>query len=256
VPSVERTESPYLQIARHIREQIKSGQLKDGDLVPSAREITRTWGVAIATASKALATLRSEGLTRAVDGVGTVVQTKGALHHSARDRSIAIHRTGKIYPPGHYAKIRSAELSPASALVADALGIQEGAPAIRRQRTTYTADDIPVSTSVSWFDGALAATAPLLLSTERVIQGTARYVEEQTGRRSVATYVQHAAGFADADESAELGVNEGSAVLVSRNRFVDDNGVVLEYGESTALPDHWVFYEYTTEGTNEASSQR
>jgi hypothetical protein len=34
---------------------------------------------------------------------------------------------------------------------------------------------------------------------------------------------------------------------MSRNRFMDAEGVVLEYGESTALPDHWVFYEYTIE---------
>lgn len=247
MPTIERSEPPYLQVARHFREQIKAGLLKDGDPVPSAREIARTWGLALATASKALATLRSEGLTRAISGVGTVVQTKGALHHSARDRSIAIHRTGKIYPPGHYAKIRSAVLSPAPALVADALGIDGGAPTIRRQRTTYTADDTPVSTSVSWFDGALAVAAPLLLSTERILAGTAKYVEEQTGRLAVATYVQHAAGFATPDDAAELRVPENSAVLVSRNRFVDSAGAVLEYGESTALPGHWVFYEYTHE---------
>ncbi|MGO1050565.1 GntR family transcriptional regulator [Crossiella sp. CA198] len=247
MPTIERAEPPYLQVARHIREQIKAGKLQDGDLVPSSREISRTWGVAMATATKVLATLRAEGLTRAVSGVGTVVQTNGTLHHSARDRSIAIHRTGKIYPPGHYAKIRTAVLSPAPALAADALGIQEGAPAIRRQRTTYTVDHTPVSTSVSWFDGALAASCPLLLSTERIVQGTARYVEEQSGRTAVVTYVQHAAGFASEEEAEELGVPVESAVLVSRNRFVDSDGVVLEYGESTALPDHWVFYEYTNE---------
>ncbi|GAA3889991.1 GntR family transcriptional regulator [Saccharothrix violaceirubra] len=248
MPSIERAEPPYLQVVRHIREQIQSGALKDGDLIPSAREISRTWGVASATAVKVLATLRSEGLTHAVSGVGTVVQTRGALHHSARDRTIATRRTGKIYPPGHYAKIRSAALTPAPSLVADALGIEEGAPVIRRQRTTYTSDDTPVSTSVSWFDGALAASAPLLLSTDRIVQGTAKYVEEQTGRLAVATYVQHAASSARNEEAQELEISEGSPVLASRNRFVDGEGAVLEYGESAALPDHWVFYEYDNEG--------
>ncbi|GGM80383.1 GntR family transcriptional regulator [Longimycelium tulufanense] len=247
MPTIERAEPPYLQVVRHIREQIKSGALKDGDPVPSAREIARTWGVALATATKALTTLRAEGLTRGVSGVGTIVQTKGALHHSAQDRSIAMHRTGKIYPPGHYAKIRTAALSPTPTHVADALGIREGTPAIRRQRTTYRADDTPISTSVSWFDGTLVAGAPLLLSTERIVQGTARYIEEQTGRLAVMTYVQHAAGFAAEDDAVELRIPVGSAVLMSRNRFVDTEGAVLEYGESTALPGHWVFYEYTNE---------
>lgn len=247
MPAIERPEHPYLQVARHIREQIKSGALKDGDRVPSSREIMREWGVAQATATKVLATLRAEGLTRADPGVGTVVQTKQALHHSAQDRAISIHRTGKIYPEGHYARIRSAELRPAPELVAGALGVAEGAPVIRRQRTTYTADDTPVSTSVSWFDGELAAVAPKLLSTERLKQGTARYVEEQTGRVAVGTYAQHAAGFASDEDAEALNVAPQSAVLVSRNRYVDRDGAVVEYGESTALPGHWVFYEYTTE---------
>ncbi|GAA2665181.1 MULTISPECIES: GntR family transcriptional regulator [Actinosynnema] len=247
MPTIERSEPPYLQVARHFREQIVAGQLKDGDPVPSAREIARIWNVALATASKALATLKSEGLTRAVSGVGTVVQTKGALHHSARDRSIAIHRTGKIYPPGHYAEIRAADLAPAPELVANALGVDEGVPVIRRRRTTYTADNVPISTSISWFEGSLAAVAPLLLATERIVQGTAKYVEERTGRAAVATYVQHAAGVAAEEDAIELQVSEGSAVLVSRNRYVDAAGAVLEYGESIALPDHWVFYEYTHE---------
>ena len=41
--------------------------------MPSAREITRRWGVAIATATRVLAALRDDGLVRAVPGVGTVV---------------------------------------------------------------------------------------------------------------------------------------------------------------------------------------
>lgn len=249
MPTIDRPEPPYLQVVRHIREQIQSGELKDGDRVPSTREIAATWNVAMATATKVLTTLRAEGLTRAEQGVGTVVQTKQALHLSAQDRAISIHRTGKIYPEGHYAKIRSAELRPAPALVADALGVTEGVPVVRRQRTTYTDDDVPVSTSVSWFDGALVEAAPKLLSTERLKQGTARYVEEQTGRVAVGTYAQHAAGFASDEDAEALNVAPQSAVLISRNRYVDRDGDVVEYGESTALPGHWVFYEYTNEGT-------
>ncbi|MBV8932726.1 MAG: GntR family transcriptional regulator [Kutzneria sp.] len=247
MPSIDRPEPPYLQIARHIRDQILAGQLKDGDHIPSAREIMRSWRVASATATKALGTLRAEGLTQAVEGVGTVVRAQGTVHRSARDRSIAIGSTGRIYPPGHYAKIRRAGVEPAPMLVADALGVEEGMPVIRRQRTTYTAEDVPVSTSVSWFDGALATNAPLLLIPERIVQGTAKYAAEQSGRSMVTTYVQHAAGFASEEEAAELGITDGSAVLLSRNRFVDGEGAVIEYGESTALPGHWVFYEYSIE---------
>jgi len=67
------TEPPSVRIAAELRAQIERGELAPGERVPSAREITRRWGVAIATATRVLAALRDDGLVRAIPGVGTVV---------------------------------------------------------------------------------------------------------------------------------------------------------------------------------------
>ena len=64
---------PYLRIVTEIRRRIAAGELRAGDRVPSTRQIAREWGVAIATATKALTTLGQEGLVQAVPRVGTVV---------------------------------------------------------------------------------------------------------------------------------------------------------------------------------------
>jgi len=72
-PAQARPDPPYLRIAAEIRRRIDSGELRAGDRVPSTRRITQKWGVAMATASKVLATLRQQGLVRAAPGVGTVV---------------------------------------------------------------------------------------------------------------------------------------------------------------------------------------
>ncbi|MGW7486765.1 TetR/AcrR family transcriptional regulator C-terminal domain-containing protein [Streptomyces sp. NPDC054786] len=64
---------PYRRIVDAIRGRIDAGELTPGDRVPSTRRITQEWGVAMATATKVLTTLRQEGLVRAVPGVGTVV---------------------------------------------------------------------------------------------------------------------------------------------------------------------------------------
>jgi len=69
------TEPPSLRIAGELRAQIQRGELAPGARVPSAREITRRWGVAIATATRVLAALRDDGLVRPVPGVGTIVVT-------------------------------------------------------------------------------------------------------------------------------------------------------------------------------------
>ncbi|MEV6683975.1 TetR/AcrR family transcriptional regulator C-terminal domain-containing protein [Streptomyces sp. NPDC051130] len=64
---------PYLRIVAAIRRRIADGELAPGDRVPSTRQIAGEWGVALATATKALATLRLEGLVEARPRVGTVV---------------------------------------------------------------------------------------------------------------------------------------------------------------------------------------
>ncbi len=59
--------------------------------MPSTRQITRDWGVAIATASRVLATLREEGLVHAVPGAGTVVAASAEVAgrpHAARVRTL------------------------------------------------------------------------------------------------------------------------------------------------------------------------
>lgn len=80
--------TPSERIAADLRRRITDGELRAGSRVPSTREITRTWGVAMATASWALGELRDEGLVTARLGVGTVVATPGvraaAVPSSAR----------------------------------------------------------------------------------------------------------------------------------------------------------------------------
>ncbi|MFJ6215774.1 TetR/AcrR family transcriptional regulator C-terminal domain-containing protein [Streptomyces sp. NPDC092296] len=80
------SDSPYTRIAQQIRQRIETGELAPGDRVPSTRQITREWGVAMATAGKVLAALRQEGLVRAVPGVGTVVAAGSAPPARRRER--------------------------------------------------------------------------------------------------------------------------------------------------------------------------
>lgn len=77
-------EPPYRRIAATIRRRITSGDLRPGDRVPSTREITREWGVAMATAAKALAELRDAGLVETRPGAGTVVRAAATAARRTR----------------------------------------------------------------------------------------------------------------------------------------------------------------------------
>lgn len=61
--------------------------------MPSTREITKQWGVAMATATKVLTELRHEGMVRAVPGVGTVVAAPSRPARAAHP--VAASRPGR-----------------------------------------------------------------------------------------------------------------------------------------------------------------
>lgn len=70
----ESDDLPSHRIAAALRQKIVDGQLRPGDRIPSTRRLVREWGVAMATASRALAILRNEGLVTTRTGSGTVVR--------------------------------------------------------------------------------------------------------------------------------------------------------------------------------------
>lgn len=239
---IDRT-PPYMQVVKALRQQILDGELKDGDKIPSVRKLAEEWSISQATAMKALATLRADGLVESVVGSGTVVRTKSNVHRSARDRFTRMLSTGRIYAPGEYAVITAAELAPAPAHIADALGIEEGELAIRRHRVTNN-EDGPVSASTSWFHASLAESVPALLSTERIPGGTPSAIKEVTGREARSAEDRMTVGSADATQAEELGVEVGSPVLIGRNVLRDAEGEVIEAGEYVSGAGRWTLYEY------------
>ena len=63
----------YQQLADILREQIQSGELAPRRPIPSARTLVERYGVARATATKAVQVLADEGLVRVVPGRGWFV---------------------------------------------------------------------------------------------------------------------------------------------------------------------------------------
>lgn len=244
-PEIAHSLPPYMQVLNHLREQIVSGRLAEGDTVPSERRLAADWGISRATAAKVLNELRHANLVTSKQGAGTVVSARANLHHSPADRFQTAETTGRIYPPGHYAKILAAEIRPAPARVALALGIEEGADVIRRQRVTYGEDDCPVSSSTSWFVAELRERVPQLLRTERVVGGTPKAIEEHAGWSWQDSQDLVGARVATDEEADLLGITERpAALLVGYNSLFDAEGTVIEYGEHISHGDRYTCYTY------------
>src|SRR4051812_9656189 len=84
----------YLAIANQIEDSIRQGDLKPGSRAPSIRQIMRDWGVAMATATKVLAELRSRGAVLTRSGAGSLV----AGHPSLRPAPLSSpSRPGSVH---------------------------------------------------------------------------------------------------------------------------------------------------------------
>lgn len=114
----EPADPPYARIAAELRRRIAHGELRPGDRLPSTRQISRDWRVALATATRALSVLRAEGLIEPRPGVGTVV-TQAARPTPAGRR--APRRAARPLEAG--AEPRRAELVQTAIEIADAEGL-------------------------------------------------------------------------------------------------------------------------------------
>lgn len=61
-PPLARGEALHQQIARHVRNDIAAGVLRDGEVLPSTRELAQRWSVSVFTITEAMKVLAEEGL--------------------------------------------------------------------------------------------------------------------------------------------------------------------------------------------------
>jgi GntR family transcriptional regulator, histidine utilization repressor len=111
----------YLQVKRHILDNIGSGKWGASTRVPSENDIVRSFGVSRMTANRALRELRDEGVLVRIAGVGSFVADRHARAHPLEIRGIAdeIRDRGHV----HRAEIVSLERIRAATELAEDFGI-------------------------------------------------------------------------------------------------------------------------------------
>ncbi|RLK59938.1 GntR family transcriptional regulator [Actinokineospora cianjurensis] len=72
-PRLSRSESLHQQLARNIRNDIESGRLRDGQPLPSTRDLAKQWQVSVFTINEAMKLLIDEGLVDSRPRAGRIV---------------------------------------------------------------------------------------------------------------------------------------------------------------------------------------
>src|SRR5712691_11034217 len=90
----------YMQVTRQLRAQIASGDLAEGERIPSQREMMQHWRISMQTASKVIGALKTEGLAIASIGRDTVVAPGAAARIAAASAGTALASGEPAPAPG------------------------------------------------------------------------------------------------------------------------------------------------------------
>ena|SRR6266704_1330189 len=230
-------DAPYVQIIEHFRQEIREGRLKDGDMLPSGREIAGQFGVSLATAAKVATGLQALGLVTPRPGAGTVVTAPRPPADRARGGPLLITLASRTPArPGDHARVLEAGKASAPQLVAAQLGVEPLTEVVRRRQATIR-DGATAAVLTSWFPVSVAEQVPELLK-------RARLTEEIGGYRPASGEDWVSARPPTSAEAREFGIKRGSPVTVVHSRRFDADGAVIEYAELIARADTRIIYRY------------
>jgi GntR family transcriptional regulator len=238
----------YMQVVRQLRAQIASGELRDGDRLPSQREMMARWHISMQTASKVIGAMKTEGIAIPSVGRDTLVAPGAAARIAAAEQGTA-HVPASGLPPAPSSTVIAvtARRVAAPAAIAEILGIPSGRRALRRTETRGDGDQA-TSVTTTWYPPAIANQALRLADGEPLPSGSLAYIAEVSGARVARIDEEYGASPAEEDTAAALGIAPGSPVLLTRARHYTADGKLIEYGETTITAGHWRSRTYIISG--------
>jgi DNA-binding GntR family transcriptional regulator len=212
----------YFQVSRQIEAAIETGELAPGDRLENEISLADRWGLSRPTMRRAIQELVDKGLLVRRRGIGTQV-VHGRVKRPMDLTSLFDDLARSDQKPS--TQLLARELVPASALVADRLGVPAGTQVLHLERLRSARDE-PLAVMRNWLPADLAAvlTAEALESRGlyELIRGTGVHLRIATQRIG--------ARGATAPESRLLKLRKGAPLLTMERLTYDGSGRAVELG--------------------------
>lgn len=222
----------WRQIADRIRLAISNGDYDTTGMVPPETALAHDFGVNRHTVRSALAALADEGLVRAVQGRGTLIERKERVTYPISRRTRFSQGLGRQVREIGTRLLAHGQV-PASGEIATALGLAPSALLVELH-TVSSGDGRPLSAAVSYFPAdrfpRMAEEYARLGSVTKVFSahGLDDYV-----RASTEIVARHA----DAEELALLELSPGAIVLEAHAVNADLEGRPVEFSRTRFAAD-------------------
>ncbi len=228
----------YHQLKEILREKIRSGEWKPGDIIPSERELSETYGISRMTTRQAITDLVNEGVFYREQGKGTFVTRHKITQQLMRLTGFTEDIRARGQQPS--TKVLVAEMRPATEVVAEKLRISVGQLVFCIQRLRL-ADGEPLAIELSHinFKGC-----EKLLEEDLEQNSLYRLLESKYGVPPMEAEQELEAGLAGTEEAMLLKIPMGSSLLYTRRTTFTDRYQPFEYAKSVYCGNKYVFYTH------------
>lgn len=224
----------YYQLMQELRRRIEEGRWKPGDLIPSERELSETYGISRMTVRQALAELVNDGLLRRDQGRGTFVAKPKMRKRLSRLTSFTEDMRTRGKQAG--AQVLRVEMVPARPKVGDMLQIDvEQQVAMVERLRLANGEPVGIECAHLFFDGCA------VILREDLSGSLYRLLRERFGLIPTRAQEEIEAGACGSREAQILGMRRGEPVLLIRRRTFDQDQRPFEYVESVYRGDNYIF---------------
>lgn len=217
------------EVKAAIRRDIGEKPWLPGALLPTQREMCRTYECSNNTIVRALRELENEGILIVRPSVGVIVAPNSDTGPQLIERA----SSGRIYPPGQYAHFTFCGMDDAPEDVAEALNLGDGEQAIVRRRQRKNSAGGILSASASWYHPKYRDVAPALLEPQRIREGSFVYLMKKAELHAATQDVWIIGREADDTERSTLTLDASGLVLVEWTVIKSTEDEYIEYGISS-----------------------
>lgn len=223
--------SPFDRAYEGVLEYIDSHDLKEGDRLPSERELCVALNVSRTTLRSALAQLSAHFLVECRPGAGNFVRPQHPIIH-LNDLSGFSEIVAKIGKTAQ-ARVLSNDIVPCPAPVAPLLGLSEGEPVFRLRRVRGIEDEVACLQTSYVF----ARACPGIEDIDFAQASLAETMRTRYGMDAAHTSITVTVVRAGAEDAAALEIPKNSLVFFERGRRTNANGAPVEYTETLYIPE-------------------
>jgi GntR family transcriptional regulator len=226
----------YHQLKEILRERVRTGEWKPGDLIPSERELGETYGISRMTARQAITELVNEGVFYREQGKGTFVTRNKITQQLMTLTGFTEDISARGQHPS--TKVLVARMDVADAETIERLRIQPNDPVFCVQRLRL-ADGEPLAIEFSRlsFRGC-----ERLMEEDLEHNSLYRILETKFGLPLMEAEQELEAGLAGGEDAELLKLAPGSPVLYTRRITYTDRNQPIEYAKSVYCGNQYTFY--------------